>query len=108
MKIQKSAMKCRNARIKADTEVAEEAVDLLFETNDVAELIAEVTNEDVDVTADGEIVEFSVGDETYTCSAEPGDEIVESSTRVRTKRRVSASTGCRPVGRTVRKLPRRK
>lgn len=108
MKIQKSAMKSRNARIKADTEVAEEAVDLLFETNDVAELIAEVTGEDVDVTADGEVVEFSVGDETYTCSAEPGDETVESSTRVRTKRRVAASTRRIPAGRTVRKLPRRK
>lgn len=108
MRIQKNTMKRRNARIKADTEVAEEAVDLLFETEDVAELIAEVTGEDVDVTADGEVVEFSVGDETYTCSAEPGDEIVESSTRVKTKRRVAASTGRRPAGKTVRKLPRRK
>ena len=97
MRIQKSAMKSRNARIKADTEVAEEAVDLLFETNDVAELIAEVTGEDVDVTADGEVVEFSVG-----------DEMVESSTRVRAKYRVAASTGRRPAGRTVRKLPHRK
>lgn len=108
MRIQKSAMQRRNARIKADTEVTEEAVDLLFETDDVAELIAEVTGEDVDVTADGDVVEFSVGDETYTCSAEPDDETVESSTRVRTKRRVAASTGRRPAGRTVRKLLRRK
>lgn len=108
MRIQKSAMKSRNRRVLADTEVAEGAVDLLFETNDVAELIAEVTGEDVDVTADGEVVEFSVGDETYTCSAEPGDEMVESSTRVRAKHRVAASTGRRLAGRTVRKLPRRK
>lgn len=108
MKIQKSAMRSRNRRVQADTEIADEATDLLFETDDVAELIAEVTGEDVEVTADGEVVEFSVGDETYTCSAEPGDETVESSVKVRNKRRVAASTGRRPAGKTVRKIPRRK
>lgn len=107
MKIQRGMRK--NRRVMADTDVAQEATDLLFETEDVAELIAEVTGEDVDVTADGETVEFSVGDETYVCNAEPTDEEVESTTKInRGKKRVSASTNRRPAGRTVRKLPRRK
>ena len=116
MRIQKSTMRSRNASIHADTDIAEEAADLLFETDDVAELLSQVTGEDIDVTADGDVVEFGVGDESYTCSAEPGDETVESSTRTRARRRVSAasgrrvaaSTGRRPAGRTVRRVPRYK
>ncbi len=110
MRIQKSAMKSRNRRVMAETDIADEATDLLFEAEDVAELIAEVTGEDVDVATDGDTVEFSVGEETYTCDAEPSDEVVESATRIprmsRSKRRVSASTNRRYAGRTVRKMKR--
>lgn len=132
MKIQKSMV--RNRRVYADTDVAEEASELLFEAKDVAELISQVSGEDVEVTTDDGIVEFGVGDETYTCEAEPGDETVEGSARMRTVRRVSASTGRRsparrvsasavcssparrgsvsttrvPAGRTVRRVPRRR
>ncbi|MCM1226416.1 MAG: hypothetical protein NC320_03195 [Clostridium sp.] len=112
MKIQSSkrVIKSRNRRVMAETDVAEEASDLLFEVDDVAELLADATGEDVDVTADGEVVKFDVGDETYTCSAEPGDEVVESKTRIsRGKRRVSASSTIRrPAGRTVRRVSRRR
>ena len=47
------------------TEVAPEAADLLFETEDVAELIAEVTGQPVEATAedDGTAVTFAVGDD---------------------------------------------
>lgn len=108
MKIQKSAIKNRNRNVMADTDVAEEAVDLLFEAPDVAELLADVSGEDVEVTAENESVVFDVGGETYTCEAEPNDEVVESSTRILPqKRRIAASTR-KPVGKTVRKLPRRK
>lgn len=112
MKIQSSkrAIKTRNRNVMAETEVSEEASELLFEASDVAELLAEVSGEDVDVTADGETVEFGVGEETYTCTAEPTDEVVESSTRVRKNaRRVAASsTVRRPAGKAVRKLTNRK
>lgn len=46
-----------------DVEVSPEATELLFETEDVAQLLAEVTQKpvDVDTTDDGESVEFTVG-----------------------------------------------
>ena len=87
----------RRRRIFADDEigdmdVAPEASDLLFETEDVAELLAEVTGEDIEVTAEDTAVTFSVGDDDYTVEAEGDEEIVESSTRFnRSKRRISAS-----------------
>lgn len=93
--------KVRTKRIMSDTEVAPEAADLLFEAEDVAELIAEVTGEDVNVEADETAVTFEVAGETYTCEAEEDDEVVESSTRMRRgSRRISASTR-RPVRRTT-------
>ena len=52
--------------IMADTEVAPEASELLFEADDVAELVAEVTGEDVTVEADEDKVEFTVGEEVFT------------------------------------------
>lgn len=104
MRVQKSAMKHRNRTIKAETEVSPEATDLLFETEDVAQLIAEVTGEDVEVEADGESVAFSVGDETYTCEAEAGDEVVESSRKVVRRNKISASRKLPKAGRTVRRL----
>lgn len=99
----------KTRRVMADTEVAEEVVELLFEANDVADLIAEVTGEDVTVESDGDVAEFTVGEETYTCEPDAGADTVESSTRVRRRNSVKASTR-RPVraGRTVKKLPRRK
>lgn len=93
--------KVRTKRIMSDTDVAPEAADLLFEAEDVAELIAEVTGEDVNVEADETAVTFEVAGETYTCEAEEDDEVVESSTRMRRgSRRISASTR-RPMRRTT-------
>lgn len=103
MKIQKSK------RVYSDTEVATEAEDLLFETDDVAELITEITGEDVDVEADGTTVIFDVGEESYTCEADPESaDVVEESTKVRGRRsrKVSASTNRRRPGRTVSKRTR--
>lgn len=59
--------------------VAPEATDLLFEVEDVAQLVAEVTGQDVEVTADGDQVEFGVGEDVYTVTAEEDTEVVESS-----------------------------
>ena len=93
--------------VKADTEVAPEATELLFETEDVAELLAEVTGEDVAVEATDEAVEFTVGEEdVYTVEPEGDEEILEASTRMkRAAKAVKAST--KPV-RARRAVRRRK
>lgn len=72
-------------RVMADEEVeiAPEATELLFETQDVADLVAEVTGEDVTVEATPEAVEFTVGeDDVYTVEPEGDEELVEASRRV--------------------------
>lgn len=100
---------------EAPVEVAEEASDLLFEAEDVAELLAEVTEDVVEVNVDGDDVVFSVGEDEFTVSPEGDEEILESSRRnfrgkkpVRANRKparrapVKASASRRPV-RKVRK-----
>ena len=67
----------------ADVYVDEAATELLFEAEDVAELIAEVTGAPVDVTVDDSEVVFAVGDDEYTVTPEGDEEIVEQSTRIR-------------------------
>ena len=89
-----------------------EATDLLFEAEDVAELLAEVTGSPVDVSADGSVVSFHIGDETYTIEAEGDEEIVESSTRIMSSKRIVAPSktikrGSIAAGRTVKQLPKR-
>lgn len=66
---------------EVEVEVAEEASDLLFEAEDVAELIAEVTGEPVDVAVDGDDVIFTVAEDEFVVTAEGDEEVVESSTR---------------------------
>lgn len=74
-------------------EVAPEATDLLFEAEDVAELIAEVTGEDVAVTADEDVVTFEVGEDEYVVEAEGDEELLEASTKkaLKGKKAVKAS-----------------
>lgn len=93
-----------------DVVVDEGAQDLLFEAEDVAELLAEVTGEPIEVTADENSVVFSVGEDEFTVEAEGNEEVLESVRKpLRGKKTVSASTrrtGKRPAGRTVRKAAR--
>jgi len=105
MKIDKNR---RSRRVMAETEVAPEATALLFETEDVAELVAEATGEVVtaDVADDGNTVVFEVGEgeeaEVFEVSAEGDEEILEASTRkLRGKSRVAASS--KAVRRPARK-----
>lgn len=85
-----------------EVEVAAEATDLLFEAEDVAELVAEVTGEDVEVTADEDAVTFAVGDTEYTVEAEGDEEILEASRKVlKGKSSVAAS---KRVARRVRRV----
>lgn len=73
-------------------DVAPEAADLLFEAEDVAELIAEVTGEPVEVTADEDTVVFKVADDEFTVTAEGDEEVLESVRKsFRGKRPVKAS-----------------
>ena len=115
----------KRTRVVADAEVnvEPEASELLFEAEDVAELLAEVTGEVVDVTADSDQVVFSVGEgedaQEFTAVPETDAEILESSRRnLRGKRTVSASrrparqSSRRPVkastrrpAKTIRKIP---
>lgn len=73
--------------------VDEEATDLLFEANDVAQLVAEVTGEDVDVTSDAGTgtVTFGVGDQEFTVEPEGDEEILEAR-KMPKKPAVKAST----------------
>ena len=74
-------------------DVAPEATELVFETEDVAQLVAEVTGEDVEVEADEDSVVFTVGDFDYTVEPEGDEEILESSRKVlRGKKPVRASS----------------
>lgn len=96
-------------RVLADTEVAPEATDLLFETSDVAELLAEVTGEEVEATADetGDAVTFSIGEDAYTVEAEGDEEVLEASTKVlRNKKTVAASTKA-SKSRVIRRVPKK-
>lgn len=86
-------------------EVNVEDTDLLFEAEDVAQLLAEVTGEPIDVTVndDGESVVFAVGDDEFTVQAEGDEEVLETSCRaLKGKKSVKASTK-RPVGRRFRR-----
>lgn len=64
-----------------DITVAPEATDLLFEAEDVAELLAEVTDQVVEVAVDGEDVVFNVGEDEFVVTPEGDEELVESSTK---------------------------
>lgn len=80
-----------------EAEVAPEATELLFETEDVAQLLAEVTDEDVtvDVDDDTDEIVFTVADEEYTVAPDGDEEMLEASTRVLRKNKVQASTKLR-------------
>lgn len=97
--------------VDEDVNVAPEATDLLFEAEDVAQLVAEVTGQpvDVDTAEDGSSVEFTVGEDVFTVTAEGDEEVLEAVRKpLKKKKPVSASTNRKPAGKTVRKLPSKK
>lgn len=106
-----------------DVEVAPEATDIVFETNDVADLLAEVTGEDVvaDAAEDGSGVTFTIGDDEYTVEPDGDEEILESSrkmlkgkTAVKASRKVARravparKTAVKSSTNVVRRIARRK
>lgn len=91
-------------------DVAPEATDLLFEAEDVAELIADVTGEavEVEIADEEDTVTFTVGEDEFVVEAEGTEEILESVRKnVRGKKAVTASTKKR-AGRVIKKLPSKK
>ena len=111
MKLIKNRKPMTKRPVKAETDIAPDAADLLFEAEDVAQLVAEITGEDVEVTADENEVTFEVAGEEFTCTAEEDIDEVESSKSIkRSMKRVAASKkpmGRKPMGKTVRKLPKK-
>lgn len=88
-----------------DVDIDPEAADLLFEAEDVAELIMEVTGQDVAVTVDDDEVKFEVGEDEFTVTAEGDEEILESTRRpLKNKKTVKASRNAkRPAKRRARR-----
>ena len=103
-----SARRARRVVANEAVEIAPEATELLFETEDVAEVVAEVTGEEVSVEVAGDVVELTVGEgedaEVFTIEPEGDEEILEASTKVIRKQAVKAST--RPAKRAVRRARR--
>ena len=102
--------KTKRIQANEDIDVAPEATELLFEAEDVAQVVAEATGQDVAVDVTDEGVEFTVGEgeEADVIYVEPdGDEeVLESSTRS-CKRSVKASTrAARPVARHAARTAR--
>ena len=102
---------------EAEVDVTPEASDLLFEAEDVAELVAEVTGEDVEVAAEDDTVTFTVGEDEYVVEAEGDEEVLEAVRRplakksaVRASRRSRVVSASRkpakaPQSRVVRRRP---
>lgn len=79
-----------------DVIVDPSATELVFETEDVAQLIAEVTGDTVEVEADEDSVVFTVGDADYTVEPEGDEEILETSRKVmKGKKSVDSACGGR-------------
>ena len=77
---------------EAEVTIDDAATELLFEAEDVAELISEISGEPVDVTVDDDEVVFAVGEDEYTVTPEGDEEVVEDSIRFRKDvKKVSAS-----------------
>lgn len=64
--------------VEEEVIVEPEAADLLFEAEDVAELIAEITEVPVEVTADETTVTFAVGEDEFIVEAEGDEEVLEA------------------------------
>lgn len=76
-----------------DVPVMDDPSELLFEATDVADLLAEVTGEDVNMDMDDNKVVFTIGEDEYTIEPEGNEEVLEAVRRpLRNKRSVAANT----------------
>lgn len=99
---------------ETEVDVAPEATDLLFEAEDVAELVAEITGSPVEVTVDdsGDAVTFAVGEDEFLVEADGGEEVLEAVRKpMKNKRTVAANKKVRgniKANKTIRKVPAKK
>ena len=83
-----------------DMPVVEDAGELLFEATDVADLLAEVTGEDVNMDMDDDVVVFTIGEDEYTVEPEGDEEVLEATRRpLRGKKPVAANKRTAPARR---------
>lgn len=95
MKKIKAAEEMIEAPVEQEVEVAPEATELLFETEDVAQLLAEVTDSEVtvDIDDDSDQIVFTVDDDEYTVEPEGDEEILEATRKVlKGKKGIKASS----------------
>ena len=86
------------------------ATDLLFETEDVAQLLAEVTESEVtaDVDDDTDAIVFTVNDQEYLVEPEGDEEILEATRKsLRGKKSVKASTARKRLAGARRRVQKR-
>lgn len=76
-----------------------EAAELLFEAEDVAELVAEVAGAPVEVTVDDEVVTFTVGEDEFVVEPEGDEEVLEASRRAFRGKRVVKASSRKPAAR---------
>lgn len=98
-KASRKPVKASRTPIKAEEEMIEDVPvmddpgELLFEATDVADLLAEVTGEDVNMDMDDDVVVFTVGEDEYTIEPEGDEEVLEAVRKpLRNKRPVAANT----------------
>ena len=98
-KASRKPVKASRTPIKAEEEMIEDVPvmddpgELLFEATDVADLLAEVTGEDVNMDMDDNVVVFTVGEDEYTIEPEGDEEVLEAVRKpLRSKRPVAANT----------------
>lgn len=76
-----------------DVPMMDDPGELLFEATDVADLLAQVTGEDVDMDMDDNAVVFTIGEDEYTIEPEGDEEVLEAVRKpLRNKRPVAANT----------------
>lgn len=99
-----------------EVEVAPEAAEMMFEAEDVAELLAEVTGREVtvDVTDDATACTIEVGEDVFEIDASDAEVLydeeaapapVAESRRLRARKPVAASK--KPAGRVIKRMPRK-
>lgn len=98
-KASRKPVKASRRPIKAEEEMIEDVPvmddpgELLFEATDVADLLAEVTGEDVNMDMDDNVVVFTIGEDEYTIEPEGDEEVLEAVRKpLHNKRPVAANT----------------
>lgn len=93
-----------NVEMDMPEEPMDAPTELLFEATDVADLIAEITGEEVEMDMDDDVVVYRVGEDEYTIEPEGDEEILEAVRKpLKNKRTVAANK--RPAAAPAKKKP---